>query len=681
MRNVELRFKSFWRLTVFWSLVLGAPIGWSQTHIEGEYIIRYKSSGGTGSPVSGGASEGVSGASSGGQGQRAFRASRLQQKSLGIASRGARVKRQSTSLDVLHVEGVSDSLAFELASDPEVDYIEPNYRLEKLTFNEETVGFGLTGYSASELSELVPAGYEALGNQTSYSSAVPAPGDLIQLAFSTGAVAPSNLDDRPIVAVIDSGLDTQHFAFAQRSAVWRNPNEIPGNGMDDDGNGFVDDVHGWNFISKSGAMIDDDGHGTHVAGIVLSVASDIFDPSDSSASPIQIMPLKFLDANGGGSTADAIAAITYAVDNGAKVINASWGGVHYSRALHEAVAYSYDRGVAFVAAAGNAKRNNDAVPVYPSSLDVPSVLSVAATTDWDYLATFSNWGAQSVGIGSPGVFILSTTPGSTFGYSSGTSMAAPYLAGLAAVSLLVNPNLNGFDLKNLMLNRAQALQQLQGWVATGGRVEFEGVLQSAAAQQPSALPFYSIDGSSSVRSLASAAPEASSSGGGCAFVMPVHLLSGGSGPGPGAGQMGSEFFRTLLFLALAIGSVLLALYSLNKKSAFVEPIAESPMDKRAHERFVLNTGVTLKVGGRELTGTVGTISQGGVSLKTEEWLEKGGNLQMILTSPDGTEKVEVEGRIVWSEPKQAYGVQFVEAKSEVKAAIMGWTKVLSRSTN
>lgn len=582
--------------------------------------------------------------------------------SMKISAKGASMGRQLQQLGMLHLKNSDAALAADLKNEQDVDYIEPNYRLRKL----DEPGMNMQTYSESQVADLVPLGQEALGLKMTYSSLPGA--EAMALAASQYALQPATVSGtgRPIIAVVDTGVDINHTSFQRVNAIWQNPYEIPGNGIDDDNNGFVDDVYGWNFVSRSGAMVDDDGHGTHVAGIALGVGSNIFS-SSAPTSQVQIMPLKFLDGSGGGSTADAIAAIYYAVDNGAAVINASWGGNSYSRALHEAIAYSYYNGVSFIAASGNSKSNNDSKAVFPSSLDVPNLVSVAATTDWDELASFSNFGAHSVNIGSPGVSILSTVPGNSYGYSSGTSMAAPFISGIAALAKVVNPSLSGYDIRSLILQEGDRVATLSGLVTTEARVSFTPVIESASTLSAQALPSYSLTG---YRGLASTEQAVETSSNGCAMVLPLSALNGSGGGRP----------PWLLFMIVVLGALPFAagLWVLSRpEQNSVEATRVS--DLRVHERFQLNTSVVMSVNGREIHGTVGTISQGGVSLKTEQWLERGGSLTMMISSPDGKEKIEVDGRIVWSEPKQAYGVQFSEAKESVKDRIASWSKSLVKA--
>ncbi|MEQ1875904.1 MAG: S8 family peptidase, partial [Bdellovibrionia bacterium] len=289
-------------------------------------------------------------------------------------------------------QSVDEALA-DLGSDPDVEYAEPNYIFGKLEVEKSQT------MTKSDLDAM------ALANGSS------------SLAFTLANIQTSEAwgvahgSEKPIIAIIDSGSDASHEIL--RDALWTNPNEIAANGVDDDHNGYVDDIHGWNFVNNTNNPADGDGHGTHVAGIVRGVSQDIFAWPLGSAS-IQIMTLKFLDDNGSGSTADAVSAIYYAVNNGAKILNNSWGGTTYSRALHEAIAFAYQHEVLFIAAAGNAKSNNDSSPMYPANYDVPNVLSVAATNDYDSLASFSNFGVSSVHIASPGVSILSSYPPNSY---------------------------------------------------------------------------------------------------------------------------------------------------------------------------------------------------------------------------------------------------------------------------
>jgi subtilisin family serine protease len=214
-------------------------------------------------------------------------------------------------------------------------------------------------------------------------------------------------DPSAIVGVIDSGVAYTHPDLAAN--MWVNTGETPGNGIDDDGNGYVDDIYGYDFVNNDGDPIDDTGHGSHVAGTVGAVGNN-GEGISGVAWNAQIMALKFLDANGTGSTQGAIDAILYGVEMGAKVLNNSWSGGIFSVALLDAIEVANAADVLFVAAAGNDGLNNDSIPSYPASYAAANVIAVAASDHNDQLASFSNFGASSVDLAAPGVSILSTVP-------------------------------------------------------------------------------------------------------------------------------------------------------------------------------------------------------------------------------------------------------------------------------
>lgn len=538
----------------------------------------------------------------------------------------------------------------QLQADPDVEYVEPNFvlRLSPITDGGDsvmTLAEARSSYSAS-------SSYSAMG-QTS------AP---IQLANAWSAE--TNGKTPPIVAIIDTGVDMNHEIFTGSGAIWTNTAEIPGNGIDDDGNGYIDDVHGWNFVANSNSPMDDDNHGTHVAGIVLgSTQSILAFPMDPAK--IRIMPLKFLDSNGVGTTSDAVRAIYYAVNNGARVINNSWGGGGFSNALVDAVAYAYSKRVVFVAAAGNSSANNDVSPTYPASYTVPNILSVASTTDSDLLSGFSNYGASSVHLGSPGSDIWSSLPNQSYGRASGTSMATPFVSGIAAMIVRENPALSAYQVKQIVLSGAQQISSLQTKTASKARLNaYNSVITSKSAVGDPEQPAY----------VASSRAPASAEGGaaGCGLVKALSDdASGPSGP-----QRNVAFFGLLL---LFVAPVVVAL-SLRQKSG---------KSRRRFPRYEIKSQVTMSVGGRELTGQVSSISMGGVQLAMgngsapstdpDAWLENGGVVTMMIKSPDGKEQISVAGKVVWSEEKTRYGVAFEGADSSVLNSIGRWTTNLLKA--
>lgn len=278
-----------------------------------------------------------------------------------------------------------------------------------------------------------------------------------------------------VVAVIDTGVDYDHPDVSGN--MWTNPGETPGNGIDDDGNGIVDDVFGANFFpdTATGDPMDDNRHGTHVAGTIGAVTDNNLGVAGTNWTT-RIMAVKFLSASGSGTTAGAIRAIEYAIQMDADVMNNSWGGGGHSRALEEAIELAHDGGILFLAAAGNSNTDNDATPHYPSSYDVPNVLAVMATDQADDRASFSNWGATSVDLGAPGVDILSTIPGGSYDSFNGTSMATPHVAGAAALVWAEHPSLSHVEVKERLMSTAEVIPALSGRSVTGARLDLAAAL-------------------------------------------------------------------------------------------------------------------------------------------------------------------------------------------------------------
>jgi subtilisin family serine protease/fibronectin type 3 domain-containing protein/methionine-rich copper-binding protein CopC len=276
-----------------------------------------------------------------------------------------------------------------------------------------------------------------------------------------------------IVAVIDTGVDYTHPDLAAN--MWVNTAEVNGRpGRDDDGNGYVDDVYGYDFINHDGNPMDDNDHGTHVAGTIGAAGNNGVGVAGINWR-VKIMALKFLDSSGSGSTSDAIEALNYAVANGATISNNSWGGDPYSQALYDAIRNARDAGHIFVTAAGNGNvfgigQNNDAAPFYPASYDLDNVVAVAATDHNDNLAGFSNYGAASVDLAAPGVDILSTTPNNTYSTFSGTSMATPHVAGAIAMVRDLHPDWTYRQVIDQVLGTVDPVPALQGKTASGGRL-------------------------------------------------------------------------------------------------------------------------------------------------------------------------------------------------------------------
>lgn len=276
--------------------------------------------------------------------------------------------------------------------------------------------------------------------------------------------------DKIVVAVLDTGVDYTHKDLVAN--MWSRPDAVPE--YTDDELGTVDDLHGFDADADAGDPMDDNGHGTHCAGIIGAEGDNGIGIAGINWN-VSIMPLKFLGRGGFGSTANAIKAINYAIDRkqhgvNVRVINASWGSTQYSRALEDAIRAASEQGILFVAAAGNSSTDNDKRAHYPSNYDLPNVISVAALDRTDSMASFSNYGVKTVHIAAPGREIVSTWIGDGFREASGTSMAAPHVSGVAALILANEPNLPMAKLRERILGTVDKLPALEGKVATGGRL-------------------------------------------------------------------------------------------------------------------------------------------------------------------------------------------------------------------
>lgn len=292
-----------------------------------------------------------------------------------------------------------------------------------------------------------------------------------------------------VVAVVDTGVDYSHPDLAQN--MWVNPFEIAGNSVDDDGNGYIDDIHGVNTITDSGDPRDDNGHGTHVSGTIAAVSNNSFGVSGIGWRT-KVMGLKFLSASGSGNLSDAIAAINYMVEMkqrgvNIRVSNHSWGGSDYSAALETAIRQATEAGILFAVAAGNESNDNDAAPSYPASYTFNELLSVAAIDIDGQLAQFSNYGFTSVHIAAPGVDILSTTPDGGFSLYSGTSMATPHVSGVAALIAASEPNLRPAQLASRIMESGIPISGLEGKVYSGRLLNANRALRNII----SLLPDYS----------------------------------------------------------------------------------------------------------------------------------------------------------------------------------------------
>ncbi len=352
-----------------------------------------------------------------------------------------------------------------LAADPSVRYVEPNriWHVDSLPSTPTDPMFG-------QLWGLKNTG------QTVNGTAGTAGADIGAVQAWQHGTGSSSL----IVADVDSGMLTTHPDLAAN--LWINPGEncagCRTDGIDNDGNGYVDDWRGWDFVNHDNLPDDQAGHGTHTAGTIGAVGDNGIgvigvDPN------VSLMPLKFINANGTGTNVDAIQAILYAVDNGARVINGSWGGGSYSQALMDAIVNADAHGVLYVASAGNSA--SDAA-FYPAAFDLPNVISTAATNNTDALAWWSTFG-DTVDIAAPGQDTLSTISNGSYGYASGTSMAAPHVTGSAALLFSQHPQATPETIKALLFATATPLASLTGKILTGSRLDVGAAAECAATPE------------------------------------------------------------------------------------------------------------------------------------------------------------------------------------------------------
>src|SRR5829696_536037 len=279
------------------------------------------------------------------------------------------------------------------------------------------------------------------------------------------------------VAILDTGIDTDHPDLVGN--VYKSADK-PNNGKDDDKNGYVDDTYGYNTIKGKGSGEDDDGHGTHVSGIVGGRGNNDVGVSGTCWST-KLLAVKFMNSKGKGSTSDAIAGIDYAVKQGFKIINCSFGSSSKSSSLHDAVDYAQDHNTLLVVAAGNDSENIDEHPLYPASYTDSNVLAVAASTQDDTLADFSNFGSTGVDVAAPGDSIYSTYLGGGYRVLSGTSMAAPYVSGVAALLRKHESDASYGNLRYAIRHKVDKPPALNGKVAYDGRLNAEKALAAIAS--------------------------------------------------------------------------------------------------------------------------------------------------------------------------------------------------------
>ena len=389
----------------------------------------------------------------------------LAAKAAAHARLGAHSVRSYASVDGLHLVKLPKTISVKEAiklyqQRPDVLYAEPNYIVHTLVTPNDP-GFGLLW------------GLENSG-QTGGT-----PDADIDAASAWGLTTGSA---SVVVAVIDTGIDYTHPDLANN--MFRNTADCDANGVDDDGNGVVDDCYGINTYNNTADPMDDNGHGSHVSGTIGAAGSNGVGVVGVNWD-VQLMACKFLGAGGSGSTDGAVACLNYVAlmkDRGVNIIatNNSWGGDAFSQSLYDAIDALRQRGILFIAAAGNAGADNNTGLFYPASYYLPNVIAVAATTETDGLASFSNYGKQTAHLGAPGTNIVSTTPGDTYATLSGTSMATPHVTGVAALLKAQDPSRDWRAIRNLILAGGDDRASLTDTI-TGKRLNAYGALACSGA--------------------------------------------------------------------------------------------------------------------------------------------------------------------------------------------------------
>jgi len=425
-------------------------IDWKVPHVPGELIVKMKS----------------------GQSATLLRNQKLQASSI------HHVQSFKVSFGNLAVIKVSDksslaSVAKELESLPEVDYVEPNYYLsigapQVSRVTNPRANFLLNAPNDPRFGQLW--GLQNTGNNSPDGAAGTAGADVG--ALRAWEITKGSRQVK--VAVIDTGIDYNHQDL--KANLWTNEAEANGRaGVDDDKNGFVDDVHGYDFSNNDGDPLDGHGHGTHCAGTIGAVHDNGVGVAGVMGE-VTMVAVKFLSDAGSGTTADAVKAIDYATGLGVDIMSNSWGGGGFSQALQDSIEAANEKGILFVAAAGNSTSDNDASPHYPSNYPVANVISVAAHTNGDGLASFSSYGLRTVHVAAPGHKVLSTVTNNGYAVYSGTSMATPHVSGALGLLLSREAGLSPVEVKERLMGTAEPIRAYRRKTISGGRMNAYNLL-------------------------------------------------------------------------------------------------------------------------------------------------------------------------------------------------------------
>ncbi len=366
----------------------------------------------------------------------------------------------------LYVVRISDDSKLQaamtaLSNEPAIQYVEPNFIY---TTQDETDPVDSQPKLPNDVDFSKLWGLHNVGQADAAGQVGTAGSDIGVLPLWNAGITGSK---DVLVAVIDTGIDHLHPDLAAN--MYTNPGEIEANGVDDDNNGFIDDVHGYNFEAHTANARDDHDHGSHCAGTIGGVGNNGVGVTGVNWN-VTLMPVKFLSASGSGSLQGAVESINYARMMKVNVMSNSWGGGGFSQTLKDAIDATEKAGIIFVAAAGNDSSNNDAAPSYPASYDIANIISVAATDNRDNIARFSNYGATKVHVAAPGVKIYSTTKNGGYNAFSGTSMATPHVSGIVSLLLSQHPEWTYSEIKQRLIETSNPVRALRRKVVAKGRV-------------------------------------------------------------------------------------------------------------------------------------------------------------------------------------------------------------------
>ena len=436
-----------------------------------------------------------------------------------------RISPRNTNTEVVKIgNGISVEAAIgRLKNQPGIKFVEPNYIVHSMATSNDP------SFTNSSL-------WGMYGDSTTPANQF---GSNAAFAWASGYVGSSDV----VVGIIDEGVQVLHPDLAANR--WINPGEIAGDGIDNDNNGYIDDINGWDFVNNNASVYDGgttgslDSHGTHVSGTIGGSGGNSIGVAGVNWN-VKIISTKFLGANG-GNTSDAVRALDYLTNlktrtsNPVNLVatNNSWGGGGFSQALLDAINASGDAGMLFVAAAGNSTTNNDATASYPSnyvcttpSRSTDCMIAVAAISSTGGIASFSSYGATTVDLGAPGVSINSTLPNNTYGVYSGTSMATPHVTGAVALCKSIFPSITPDQIRSAVLSSATATTSLSGKTATGGRLNVGAMATTCANLNSSLQNQGSLNILTSPTTVQAGTPISLSSSGGSGSGQISYVVSG-----------------------------------------------------------------------------------------------------------------------------------------------------------